>query len=149
MGDGEYSGHRIPELPADFLTQLAKRYPLEASKCDLSDAFTLLITVAVHEEVARRASGGHAERHLPTVNEFATHIVNHGFRALSKIHHPDLKGDTDTQRRLNEARDLLLPMAENIDGDQHSEDIKIPSGGPEAHSPPTSRWPPPDGDLPF
>ncbi|HZL66318.1 MAG TPA: hypothetical protein VFC29_03205, partial [Candidatus Limnocylindrales bacterium] len=62
----------------------------------------------------RRASGGHAKRHIPTVKEFAAQIVAHGFRALSKLHHPDVNGDTEAQRRLTEARDVLLPLAENI-----------------------------------
>ncbi len=148
---GEFSGHQIPELPDSVLAELAKRFPLEATRYDLSEAESLLITVAVHEELARRASGGRAKRHIPTVKEFAVQIVAQGFRALSKVHHPDVNGDTEAQRRLIEVRDLLTPLVENIDAERTDEGIRIPSPRPQRtrRAPPTFSENITDNDVPF
>ena len=44
-------------------------------------------------------------------------IVRQGFRHLTKIHHPDHRGTNEAQRRLNEARDCLTRLRENLTED--------------------------------
>lgn len=151
MGDGKYAGHQIPELPDDLLSELAGLYPLKAAGYDLSQAEDLLISVAVHEERCRRASGGAKKNHVPTVKEFAAQIVAQGFRALSKVNHPDVNGETEAQRRLTVARGLLLPFVEKIQPEETGDGIEICSSGPRR-----TRRPPPsfdegigDDDVPF
>ncbi len=126
IGYGEYSGYLITEIPDEFLSSLGQRYPLSAGAYDTSDGATLLIAVAVHEELARRASGGKAKKHIPTVSEFAVKIVTQGFWQLSKVHHPDQHGDNEAQRRLAEARDCLKRLCDNLTEDPVENAVWIP-----------------------
>jgi hypothetical protein len=123
---GEYSGYLITEVPDEFLDLLGRTYPLKCASYDASDGETLLITVAVHEELARRVSGGKQSAHIPTVPEFAVAVVKKGFWELSKIHHPDQRGENEAQRRLIEARDCLNRLCENITGDPPTDVVWIP-----------------------
>lgn len=126
IGYGEYSGYLLTEVPDDFLSLLGQRYPLNAANYDASDGETLVITVGVHGELARRASGGQINKHIPTVPQFAKDIVKQGFWQLSKIHHPDQRGHNDAQRRLTEARDCLNRLCDNIDDDPLENAVWIP-----------------------
>ena len=117
IGYGKFSGYALSEVSDECLSELAARFPLRAQPYDARDGETLLITVAVHEEGARRANGGRRQKHIPTVREFTSEIVKAGFRQLSLVHHPDQNGDNESQRRLIEARDILAHSCENIEDD--------------------------------
>lgn len=110
----------------EFLDLLGQRYPLKSASYNASDGETLLITVAVHEDLARRTSRGKQSTHIPTVPEFAVEAVKKGFWQLSKIHHPDQRGENEAQRRLIEARDCLNRLCENITGDRPTDVVWIP-----------------------
>jgi hypothetical protein len=148
---GEYSGYLINEVSDEFLGLLSQRYPLKSAPYGASDGESLLITVAVHEELARRASGGRQSTHIPTVPELAAEVIMRGFRQLSKIHHPDQGGENEAQRRLIEARDCLNRVCENISGDPPTDVVWIPEPPQQA-----KRTPRPafvggitDDDVPF
>ena len=115
VGYGDYSGYSLGAVPDKFLSELAVRFPLSAESYDANDGETLLITVAVHEEAARRANGGEPQRHVPTVREFRSEIIKNGFRQLSLTHHPDHRGDNESQRNLIEARDMLERLCGSVE----------------------------------
>ena len=110
IGYGEYAGYSLQEVPDLFLAVLRGRFPLDAEKHDPGDSYMLLTTIAVHQELARRAQGGAMQPHIPTVQELAKDIVSKGFRQMSMTHHPDRSGKLETQQRLSAARDQLTEM---------------------------------------
>jgi hypothetical protein len=110
IGYGEYAGYSLREVPDAFLAGLRDRFPLDAEKHDPGDSYMLLTTIAVHQELARRAQGGAVLPHIPTVQELAKDIVSKGFRQMSMTHHPDRNGKLETQKRLAAARDQLTEM---------------------------------------
>jgi hypothetical protein len=110
IGYGEYAGYSLQEVPDPFLAVLRGRFPLDAEKHDPGDSYVLLTTIAVHQELARRAQGGAVLPHVPTVQELAKDIVSKGFRQMSKTHHPDRSGELEVQKRLSAARDQLTEM---------------------------------------
>lgn len=117
LGYGECEGHTLPELSNESLEALSRRFPLEHDKYDLSDGRTLLITIAIHEEIRRRDSGGQQKKRIPTLKELAMQLVTKGHHQLSKVHHPDRNGAAEAQRLLNEARDHLLNACRQIADD--------------------------------
>jgi hypothetical protein len=131
----------VAELPDETLRQLSESYPLKSDKYDSSDSRSMLITIAVHEELQRRATGGQAKKRIPALKELAAEIVKNGFRHLSKTHHPDKSGSAEAQRRLTEARDHLLNSCVNFqeDDDEDAIVIPFPDSGPEIS----------DEDIPF
>ncbi|HEY1756305.1 MAG TPA: hypothetical protein VGG72_12965 [Bryobacteraceae bacterium] len=114
IGYGEYAGYALREVPDPFLAALRDRFPLDAEKHDPGDSYMLLTTIAVHQELARRAQGGAIHPHIPTVQELAKDIVTKGFRQMSLTHHPDRKGEVEAQKRLNAARDQLTEMCKAL-----------------------------------
>ena len=114
IGYGEYAGYSLREVPDAFLAGLRDRFPLDAEKHDPGDSYMLLTTIAVHQELARRAQGGAVLPHIPTVQELAKDIVSKGFRQMSMTHHPDRSGKLETQKRLGEARDQLTELCKSM-----------------------------------
>lgn len=127
IGYGDFRGYLVAEVPGGFLRELAARFPLKTADYDPSDAELLYIVLAVHEELNRRASGEEATKRVPSVKELAAQIVNRGFRNLSTEHHPDRGGDPEAQRRLTEAKELLLPLAEELNIEHPDDCIMVPS----------------------
>jgi hypothetical protein len=114
IGYGKYRDYRIQELPDSFLRDLGERYKLSYDAARHADDDELRITVAIHEEIHRRAGGGSAVPRQPTAKELACKLVAKGYQSLSKDHHPDRGGSNDTQRTLNGVRDTLLAACETI-----------------------------------
>ena len=114
IGFGEYAGYSLRELPDPFLATLRDRFPLDAEKPDPGDSYVLLTTIAVHQELARRAQGGAIQPHIPTVQELEKEIVTKGFRHMSMTHHPDRKGQLEAQQRLTAARDQFTEMCKAL-----------------------------------
>jgi hypothetical protein len=108
VGYGDYKDYALAELPEEHLQELSRHYPLECEKYDPSDSRSLLITVAIHEEIQRRKSGGERKKRIPTLRELATQLVAKGFHQLTKQHHPDRNGTSEAQRRLNQVREHLM-----------------------------------------
>jgi hypothetical protein len=125
VGYGEYQGYRIAELPAKAVEDLAKRYPLSLDEKHGAECEELVITVAVHAELHRRANGGAQERRVPTLRELAEEIVTRGYQQASKHHHPDGKGHHDAQVLLTQARDELRNAANSLSNDTEVENATI------------------------
>ncbi|SRR5258708_466159 len=128
VGYGDFKDYQLQELPDSFLKELAARYPLSSAEHARSNRTELLITIAVHEELLRRTSGGKQLRRRPTKRELAQEIVTKGFHSLSKTHHPDRNGDNDTQRLLTSARDFLQKTCTEIE--EHRDENAITIDGP-------------------
>jgi hypothetical protein len=141
LGYGEYEGYSLPEVPDTLLDTLSRRFPLQSDKYDPSDGYTLIKTVAIHEEIRRRAAGGERKKRVPTLKELASDLVTKGFHQLSKTYHPDRKGDPEAQRRLNQVRDRLQNVCEDIVDENHD---AIIIHGPEENGPEVT-----DEDIPF
>ncbi|MEQ1885810.1 MAG: hypothetical protein ABL967_12165, partial [Bryobacteraceae bacterium] len=114
VGYGEYNAYSIDEIPNDFLETLCKRFPLDVEHCWTQKTEDLRITIAVHQEAARRKAGGHTRPHIPTTSQLARQLIKHGFRNLSKTHHPDVNGQVEAQKRLVDARDQLEQFCQKI-----------------------------------
>jgi hypothetical protein len=127
---GEYRGYQVSELPQGELDALAKRFPLSVENCPGLDWEDLAVTIAVHEEVRRRESGGTPTKKLPSLQELANDIVAKGFRVASKVHHPDLSGDNDAQLRLTDARDRLVTLISNIESPDDEQDAILITAPP-------------------
>jgi hypothetical protein len=141
MRYGEFAGSTLAEIPAEHLQELATRYPLESERYDPSDARSLLIVVAIHEEIRRRGSGGTRKTRIPSLRELANQLVSKGYHQLSKVHHPDRDGTSEAQRRLNQAKEQLLQSCLEIADD--SEDAIVIEAAAEV-GPEIS-----DEDIPF
>jgi hypothetical protein len=134
VGYGQFNRYRVRELPNEELQKLAERFPLSLESCQHLEWDGLLITVAVHEELARRARGGEPDRKIPSERELAKEIINKGFKQLSHVHHPDkASGDNTAQRHLLKARDQLTALLEQIEEGEREDDIvieepKVPRG---------------------
>src|ERR1700733_11723700 len=101
IGFGEYKNYTLEEIPDAFLAGLAKSYSLSHSAHETSGKVELKATIAVHEEVERRANGGVVRKRAMSRKEIAIKLVNAGFRYMSKQHHPDRAGgDLETQKVL-------------------------------------------------
>jgi hypothetical protein len=122
---GEFKDYKLPELPASFLNELVARFPLECHKHQYSSRQDLFITLAVHQEVERRRSGGAQAKHRPTKKRLADEIITKGFHHLSKTHHPDRNGDNEIQKTLTSARDFLIQACKEIQEDYDDETILI------------------------
>ena len=152
VGFGSYERHEVSELPAAELDALAIRYPLRLSTEDRADYQDLVITIAVHAEVQRRAAGGKPIKRVPSLRELAEEIVTKGYQQASKQYHPDGKGTHDAQLRLTHARDQLREAATNLQHDYNEDDVII-TRPPAAR--PASPVPSPfdsgisDDDVPF
>lgn len=140
LGYGDFKGYSLGEIPESLLHKLSQRFALQSNKHDDSDRNTLLITIAVHEELSRRRAGGERKKRTPTLKELALNVVTKGYHQLSKTHHPDRNGDAETQRRLTEARDILARDCEDI-VEEYEDAILIP---PEQEFSEIS-----DEDIPF
>ncbi len=151
IGYGQFSGYLLTEIADDALRELESRFPLDSSKYDTSEGETLLITVAVHEERARRNTGGLPAKHIPSVKEFAQNVIATGFRHLSKIHHPDRNGEEEAQRRLTVARQRLVKLCCEIDEESEHDGIVIspPYTAPARRVVPSFEEGITDDDVPF
>lgn len=138
VGYGEFANHALTEVSDQFLSVLAERYPLDCRRYDASEGESLLITVAIHQEVQRRAVGGHQVKRVPTIRDLASAIVSSGFQQMSKVHHPDRSGQPEAQLRLTAARDQLRRACEEIVDEGQSEAIVIGPPQPPRAAPPYS-----------
>jgi hypothetical protein len=84
LGYGTYKGYSLKELPEGTLQELSRRFPLQADRYDHSDGTSLMVTVAIHEEIARRQLGGEKLKRIPTLKELASDLVTKGYHQLSK-----------------------------------------------------------------
>lgn len=66
VGYGNYKNYQIQQVPEALLSELADRYELSHKAQSGSDYETLQITIAVHEELQRRRSGGSVVPREPT-----------------------------------------------------------------------------------
>lgn len=142
VGYGTYKNYSLQEIPNDFLSEIAKRYPLSLDAQKAADYRDLQLTVAIHEEVQRRKDGGSRLQRRPTARELAQKLVNKGFQSLSKDHHPDRGGDEETQKRLAVARRDLLEACERFEDIEMGDALTIPE--PAAYGPEIT-----DEDIPF
>jgi hypothetical protein len=144
IGFGDYKNYRIQEIPNDFLDLLSQSYKLSHSAHNESSSMALRATIAIHEEIQRRATGGAIWKRHPTRKELAIQLVNSGFRQASKEHHPDRPGgNTETQTILSETRDHLLNSCSKIAEPELDDAFVIPD--PNGHS-----WTEiADDDIPF
>src|SRR5207247_5099708 len=92
-----FNNYQLSEVSAEFLQTLAERFPLNADQYDQNDGKDLLITVAIHAELSRRANGGKQLRQEPTVKELALDVVSKGFQQSSKVDHPDQQGEQEAR----------------------------------------------------
>jgi hypothetical protein len=110
----------------------------------------LVITLAIHAELARRQTGGLQEPHIPSRRELARLIIRRGFQQASKQHHPDGTGHHDAQVRLAQVRDELLENCASIPDDRPDHAIIIPAPTEKRAAPPRAATPKPwDDDVPF
>lgn len=145
IGFGEFKNYQLQEVPDAFLAQLAESYKLSYSAHDHSDKDALRATIAVHEEVQRRAKGGAILKRVISRKELANKLVGAGFRHLSKEHHPDRAGgDLETQKALAEMRDLLVRACNKIAEPERPGAFEIPDPQPYAFEAEIS-----DDDIPF
>lgn len=139
VGYGDYENYRIDQVPQAFLSELATRYKLSYRAHIGSEYQVLQITIAVHEEVQRREAGGSIQPREPTAKELAIKVIQKGYQVLSKDHHPDRKGGSEsTQKRLNSIRQDLLRVCHQMDNEYPEGALIIP-GPPEIS----------DEDIPF
>lgn len=122
---GEYKDYKLQELPDSFLEKLAIRFPLQLKQHQFSGRESLFITVAIHEELQRRQSGGAQTKHRPTKRRLAEEIITKGFHQLSKMHHPDRNGDNEIQQTLSSARDFLNVASKDIQEEYDEQTIFI------------------------
>jgi hypothetical protein len=127
VGYGNFEDYRLKELPMEALEQLAARYPLAVAEDFSPEYDDLIITVAIHAELARRRTGGLQESHIPSRRELAQLIVKRGFQQASKQQHPDGTGHHDAQVRLAQVRDELLENCASIPDDRPDNAIIIPA----------------------
>jgi hypothetical protein len=141
IGFGEYKNYKLQEIPDAFLAKLAKSYSLSHSAHETSGKAELRATIAVHEEVLRRANGGSVQKRPMSRKEIATKLVNAGFRSMSKDHHPDRAGgDLETQKVLADVRDFLVGTCSKIAEPEYQGAFVIPDPEPAEIS---------DDDIPF
>lgn len=116
LGYGECKGYRIEQVPETILRELAARFKL-SYRAQLGSSYEdLQITIAIHEEVHRREAGGAIMAREPSPRELAKQLVARGYRSLSRDHHPDVKGGSGTaQKRLNDVREALLKVCDQLD----------------------------------
>ena len=118
-----FNNYQLSEVSAEFLQTLAERFPLNADQYDQNDGKDLLITVAIHAELSRRANGGKQLRQEPTVKELALDVVSKGFQQTSKVHHPDQQGEHEA--RLGKARDRLQELCSQIENELEQDAVII------------------------
>lgn len=145
-----FSGYTLEELPDTEILKLMEKFPLEVKRNNLTNAVAMFVTIAVHEEHARRKKQGKPSKHRPSKRQFAVDIITKGYRALSQSTHPDREGgDTLCQQRLNDARDELQRFAQKLTEERSTGDIIVtqditfqwdPNGFPDIAS---------DDDVPF
>jgi hypothetical protein len=120
LGYGDFEGHGLSEVSDEILDELSRRFPLTVANYDYSDGKSLLITIAIHEEVhRRRRSGAGRAKRVSTRKEMAKELVASGYRNLSKTYHPDKDGTVEAQRMLVEVRDSLVKACEGIAEDNY------------------------------
>src|SRR5262245_60967137 len=103
MPFGKHKGRRISKLPDEYLDWL---YNLDDLRQPLRDA--------VHSEWQRRfgAPDEKALQLIPAALRDITHeIINRGYRATAKHHHPDVGGTHEAMLRLQEAAEILRRIA--------------------------------------
>jgi len=116
LGFGEFKNYKLQEVPDAFLARLAESYSLSHSAHESSSKAALRATIAVHEEIQRRAKGGAIGKRAISRREMAIKLVNTAFRQLSKEHHPDRAGgDLETQKVLADMRDYLVSACNKIE----------------------------------
>jgi hypothetical protein len=126
VGYGQFENYQVCELPQDELQRLGERFPLTFAKCQDLECNEILITVAIHEELARRARGAKPETRRPSERELAREIISKGFIYLSKTHHPDkASGDGTLQKRLASVREQLTSLVSQIQEENDPEDAVV------------------------
>jgi hypothetical protein len=148
IGYGDYQNYKLQQVPDAFLVELGNRYQLRHDAQTGSEYAELQLTIAVHEEIQRRQKGGAAQPKEPSAKELAIKVVTKGFQILSKDHHPDRKGGTNTaQRKLNEVRTQLLRACDEINDEYIDDDALVILEPPRPRANVTT--PISDEDIPF
>ena len=78
VGYGRFANYRIQEVPESFLKELGETYKLSYEVASKAKHSELQLTVAIHEEIQRTASGGAAVPRRPTAKELARKLVAKG-----------------------------------------------------------------------
>lgn len=105
---GRHRGRAIADVPSSYLCWVLEsannpeRALKEAIKKELGERFGTVRTKIVYETVK---GPGQLERRLRPLGR---EIVQRGYRACAKDHHPDVGGDHDAMITLADARDALL-----------------------------------------
>jgi len=75
---GKYRGYTIQQVPNEFLSELAQRYPLRHEHHATSEYAVVQLTNAIHEEAQRRQNGGTILAREPSAKELAVKLVTKG-----------------------------------------------------------------------
>ena len=149
LGYGDYRGYRLEEVPQNTLNELAGRYPLQVKEASHAE---LLITIAIHAEINRRASGGKQEDRPPTLRQCAEEIITRGHQQALDERYPHHKGsDKELHTRFTRARDELRKKLNSIpiDIDEHKLMFIPAQGKPVKGRPPEIFTDITDDDVPF
>ena len=111
MPFGKHKGRALADVPTDYLHWVRPKLQRPG------------LRAAVEAELARRATGRFYERHQDPpprpsrdplaredVRQLALEIVNRGFKAAAREHHPDLGGDVEKMKAANAAADALREL---------------------------------------
>lgn len=87
---GKYKGQQITDVPTEYLEWLVQQ-----NKNTLAD---------IEEELERRVAAESAN--LPIIQQ----VIQAGYRALAKQHHPDVGGDPSKMKEVNNAVEYLRKL---------------------------------------
>jgi len=103
---GKYRGWPLSEVPMTYLAWL-----LESARLtwELREAITREIAARLDLPALPEANRG-AEALPPELRPWASEIVESGFKAAARRHHPDIGGTNDGMRALLAAREALREL---------------------------------------
>ena len=112
MPFGMHQGELVEELPTDYIDWVARHIDLRGR---LREAILAELDFRQRRQSAPRAGASSvtivvAAEHLPAVAE----IVDLGYRAAARRHHPDVGGEPATMLALNVAMAALRPQLASV-----------------------------------
>jgi hypothetical protein len=102
MPFGRFKGHDVYELPTDYLLWLTGIELRDRLRAEVEDALRFRLHERKHADTsAPRVAIGPAiyidPADVPAIRE----LIDRGFRAAARVHHPDAGGDAEKMRQLN------------------------------------------------
>jgi len=112
MPFGKYQGYDLADIPTSYLRWLVEHVDLYGELADEVEA-ELAARACAQRQVS--AAGGLAIQVAPEDVPLVREIIERGYKAAVRVHHPDAGGNAEIMKRLNILADSLRSQLADVE----------------------------------